>query len=190
MTKFFTLFVRVISVPPVLVSALLILIYFTREGVMASPAQLLLSILFLAVLPLMAYVVAAAVPALRKKGREGQRGTAFVATAVGYIGSIVYGLAAHVGHALMTFYLAYFFSYCMLVVFNKLLRVRASGHACGIVGPMILSVYYVGWMCVPVCLALIALIFWSSLKLKRHTPGELAFGSLSAAVGFAVALLI
>ena len=57
-------------------------------------------------------------------------------------------------------------------------------------GPLILLSYFIGWWCILPCAAFFAIIIWASLSLKRHTPKELVFGSLTAAVSFLLGILL
>lgn len=142
----------------------------------AGPVQLALSLLFLVAVPLLAYPLAALLPLYRKQGREGQRNLAFLLNPLGYLAAVIYGCSADVSRSLLLIYLTYFLSVAVLLIFNKVLRQRASGHACGIAGPLILLIYFIGWMCVLPCAIIFAAVTWSSLYLHRHTPGELTAG--------------
>ncbi len=182
--------VRGITVPPVLIAALLIIQYGLNTGVFTSLAELLVSLLGLMLIPFAAYPVSYVVPRLRKKGREAQRKLAFVFSLLGYTAALLYGLLAQVSEALLTIFLAYFFSILMLILCNKVLKIRSSGHACGITGPLIFFVYFTGlWGLIP-CVVIAVGVVWSSVRLRRHTVPELALGAVTALVGFLVALVI
>ena len=128
--------VRIVSVPPVMVAALLVLLWFFREDVYGSAPEFFVSLLCLAILPVLAYPVSVLIPAMRQKGRDGQRSLAIYFSAVGYLAVFIYGFAAQVGRNLMLVYAGYFFSVVIILLFNKLLHVRASGHACSVSGPL------------------------------------------------------
>lgn len=182
--------IRAGTVPPVLVCALLLIVYFFCPDVFAGPVQLALSLLFLVAVPLLAYPLAALLPLYRKQGREGQRNLAFLLNPLGYLAAVIYGCSADVSRSLLLIYLTYFLSVAVLLIFNKVLRQRASGHACGIAGPLILLIYFIGWMCVLPCAIIFAAVTWSSLYLHRHTLGELTAGSVTALLSFAMSLLL
>ena len=183
---------RAATLPPVMALGLLLLLWALCRETFSGPGQLLLSILFLAVSPTLAYPVWAVIPPLRKGGRPLQRKLAFVTTFAGYFGAVIYGLASRASADLMFVCLGYAFSYLALLALN-LCRVKASGHACGVVGPLILFLRATAgrgvWFVLP-CVVLFLLVIWSSLKLKRHTPGELAWGASTALMGYGVAMLI
>lgn len=182
--------IRTITVPPVQVTALLLLLFFLRREIFLTPLHLLFALLFLMVIPVLAYPLSVLLPRVRATGREGQRKLAFVMSLAGYTGGVIYGLAASVDSQLMLIFWTYFISVAVLIFFNRLLKRRASGHACSITGPLIAAVYFIGWPTLIPCILLFAAIIWSSLCLKRHTVSELVWGGFSAAIAFIVSLLL
>ena len=182
--------IRVITVPPVLVLLLLIILFVSKDTIFTDVTELIVSIIFLMLLPVAAYPLALVIPKYKEKGREGQRKLAFILSLVGYISALVYGLVAHVSQGLLLIFVTYVISVAILIVLNKIIMILASGHACSITGPLILTVYFIGWKCVLPCLALFALIIWASLTLKRHTPRELITGGGSAVIAFVIGLVL
>ena len=182
---------RAVTLPPVMALALLLLLRALCPDTFSGPGQLLLSIFFLAVSPTLAYPLWAAIPALRRGGRPLQRKLAFGTTFAGYTGAVIYGLLCRVPAGLMFVYLGYAFSYLALLVLN-LCRLKASGHACGVTGPLLLFLHATAgrglWFVLP-CAALFLLVAWSSRKLRRHTFAELAWGASTALMGFCAAML-
>ena len=81
--------IRIITIPPVLVSALLVILYFFRNE-MFRPLDLLMSIVFLAVIPTLAYPLQPIMPGFKGKGRDGQRKLAFVTTTLAYMGRYLF----------------------------------------------------------------------------------------------------
>lgn len=65
-----------------------------------------------------------------------------------------------------------------MIIFNKVLHLKASGHACGIVAPVVLFIYF--RMFVPAAIGgvLVIPVLISSLKTKRHTMPQLLGGCL------------
>ena len=182
--------VRVLTIPPVLVSLLLILVYFYNSAVLRSGSELFLSILFLAVIPALAYPVQLILPALRRKGRAGQRSLAFLFTSVGYTAGLIYALICGVEERLFEIYFAYFRSCAVLLLFNKGFHLHASGHAAGIVGPLLFLVRLISIWLIPVIAVLYALIFWSSVTLGRHTPQEFMLGTAISFLAFILTLTV
>ena len=182
--------VRIVSVPPVMVGILLVLLFTLREDVFATPVEFVASLCGLTVLPILAYPVSAVIPALRKKGREGQRSLAMYFSTVGYVAVFAYGLIAHVGTGLMHIYAGYLFSVVIILVGNKVFKVRISGHACSVSGPLVYSGYFLGIWGIIVGVACWGAILWASLAMKRHTFKEFILGTLTCLVSFAVGWLI
>ncbi len=182
--------VRIVSVPPVMVGILLVLLYTLREDVMVTPWEMTASLMGLTILPMLAYPVAFAIPSIRKKGREGQRSLAMYFSTVGYVAVFVYGLIASVGTGLMHIYAGYLFSVVIILVSNKVFKVRVSGHACSVSGPLVYSGYFLGIWGIIVGAACWGVILWASLVMKRHTFKEFLLGTLTCLVSFTVGWLI
>lgn len=182
--------IRVVTVPPVMVGTLIILLSTLRTDVFSGFGESLCTLLFLAIIPLMAYPISAVIPAIRKKGRDGQRNLAFLLSFVGYSGGMLYALLAHVSRPLLIVFGTYFLSVIVLTVMNKVIRVRASGHACSIAGPIGLVCYFLPPVCIVASLALYAVIFWASVHMGRHTVKEFIWGSLSSPLSLALVALI
>ena len=177
---------RVITAPPVLITAMLIIFYFCGLGIFRSASELVVAIVLLGILPALAYPIQAAVPKLREGGRDTQRKLAFALTLAGYaIGAIV-ALAGMATREMSLIYFTYFFSVFLLLVVNKCFHEKASGHACSTAGSLVFTAYYLGPAAFIPCALLFVAMAWSSIQLKRHTPKNLATGVLA----FVAALLI
>ena len=182
--------VRIISVPPVMVGILLVLIFTLRDDVITTAAEMVASLLGLTVLPILAYPVSFIVPSIRKKGREGQRSLAMYFSTVGYVAVFVYGLIAGVGTGLMHIYAGYLFSVVIILVSNKVFKVRVSGHACSVSGPLVYSGFFLGVWGIVVGTVCWGVILWASLAMKRHTFKEFVLGTLTCLLSFTVGWLI
>ena len=182
--------VRVVSVPPVMVGILLTLLLILREDVFAAPLEFVASLAGLTILPILAYPVSVLIPAIRRKGREGQRSLAMYFSTVGYVGVFIYGLVAQVGTGLMHIYAGYLFSVIIILVGNKVFKVRISGHACSVSGPLVYSGYFLGVWGILVGAVCWGVILWASLVMKRHTFREFVFGTLTCLFSFTVGWLI
>ena len=182
--------VRIISVPPVMVGILIILLFTLRDDVFATPAEMVISALGLTVLPILAYPVSAMIPKIRAKGREGQRSLAMYFSTVGYVAVFIYGLIAGVGTGLMHIYAGYLFSVVIILIGNKVFKVRISGHACSVSGPLVYSGYFLGIWGIIVGVVCWGVILWASLAMKRHTFKEFLLGTLTCLVSFTVGWLI
>lgn len=180
--------IRIITIPPVLVSALLVILYFFRNE-MFRPLDLLMSIVFLAVIPTFAYPLQPIMPGFKGKGRDGQRKLAFVTSTLGYIGGYVFSAVTGASEGLKFIYASYLLSVFLLLIFNQIFKLKASGHACGVLGPLLFAVYFMGPVWLIPCMLAGAAVVWSSLQLTRHTPKELVLGGLCALCAFFVCMI-
>ena len=182
--------IRVITVPPLLIGVLLVALYLYPSGVFHSLTSLILSVTFLAVIPAISYLVWAIIPSLRKGGRASQRKLAFVFSILGYLGGVVYALTAEISRGLTIILCTYCVSVVILTLINKLTIFRASGHGCGVTGPLLLPAYFVNPFWIIPSLFGLLLVYLSSLALKRHTLKELVAGSSAALLSFLFCLVL
>lgn len=180
---------RMLSVPPAIVTVLILILNACRRGFFQPRYEMWLVIFFLAGMPVLAYPVSYLAPKLREKGREGQRKLAFVFSAVGYFGGWVYSVTFCRSPQIVMIYTTYFVSLLLLVLCNGGLKVKASGHGCSITGAVILGGFYLGWGGLLAGLGAYGAIFWASMKAKRHTPREFLLGTAICAAAAAFAWL-
>ena len=156
---------------------MLIILYVWAPATFGNPAFFISSVVFLTVLPLLAYPLQPLFPHFRDRGREGQRTLAMVFAVAGYLLGSGEAFLANAPVRLKVIFLSYLLSGFLVVLFNKLLHVRASGHACGMAGPFAILASFGQWAG---CLGapLLAVVWWSSLKTARHTPGQLIAGTV------------
>lgn len=181
--------IRTVTVPPVMVTALLLILYFWGPQPFCPARELVIAILLLGFVPVLAYPAQPLFPRSRQKGREGQRELAFAFTGAGYAAAFLWALLAGVSPAIRTICAGYFFSALFLTLCNRVLHRRASGHACSAVGPLLFLIYYFGWWMLLPSIAVGWLVGWASVVLRRHTPADLLWGALCSAAGFAIAVL-
>ena len=168
--------IRVLTTAPVFAFILCTLLNFLLNGAFASLRHYLAAIFFLTVLPVLAYPVAALIPPLRKKGRDGQRNLAIAFSVLGYIGGFLYAVLGGGAAVEKVLFGTYLISGVTLAVCT-LLHYKASGHACGCSGPVaMLSVFVCPWFLFGYLL--LTPVIWSSVKLKRHTATQLLVGSV------------
>jgi hypothetical protein len=73
-----------------------------------------------------------------------------------------------------------------LIIFNLLLRYKASGHAAGVSGPVASMIYIYGLFATPLLL-LLPLVTWARLAAKGHSFWQTVVGAtLSGAISVAV----
>lgn len=182
--------IRVLSVPPIMVSIFILILAFNKNNIFRNSEEIIIMIIFLGLVPALAYVLSGIIPAVRSKGREGQRKLAFVTNLVGYGIALLWAVLTNVSKELLLICLTYFLSVVFLSICNKGFHFRASGHASGFTGPLVLMIYFLGWKVIAPVLIIAALIVWASLYLKRHTIKELAGGILVNILAFIISVMI
>jgi len=182
MEKIASLF-RKIARPPIFAVAFLLVIYVVDPAWVGSIRQLLGGILTLGVLPILGYPLQKYIPHFRDKGREGQRSLAMIFCFVGYLLGTLIAVFTGAPEPLLMLYLCYLSCGIGMLIFNKLFHLKASGHACGITGPVFaLCMYFHLYVPALIGALLTVLVFASSVKTKEHTAPQLLGGTAIAAV--------
>lgn len=173
--------------PPIFAAALLIILYLSHPNYFGSCWQFIGGLIFLMILPILAYPLQKYIPHYKGKGRDGQRSLAMLFSGIGYLFGTIVAYATAAPSELKTVYLVYLLCGLILTVFNKVFKLKASGHACGVVGPVLILAYFK--LYIPAVLGSILLIpvYISSVKTKRHTVLQLIGGS---AIPFAALFII
>lgn len=172
-----TKLIRVLTVAPVMALTTLCILYVTSPELFGSIYLFILSVIFLFVLPIFAYPLQPLVPYFKDKGREGQRNLAMVFAVCGYVAGCVTNLFFSVPSSLWIIYLDYLISGILVVLINKVFHLRASAHACGIIGPMALLCYFGVIWAIIAGLILYFAAMWASLEMKRHTLPQFIGGA-------------
>ena len=170
--------IRYLSIPPVMVTLLILVLNRQDPGVFRSAADLWVTLIGLAIFPVLAYPLTLHIPCLRRRGREYQRDMAFVFSVLGYVGAWLCGLFFLHNRTLTLIFSIYLLSVLFLLLANKVFHWKASGHICSITGPLLLCCWFLGPIWLLPGLILYALIFWASLITKRHSVSDLLLGSL------------
>lgn len=182
--------IRIISVPPIMVTFLLVILNTARPDIFRNNVEVLISIILLGIVPVLAYPFQFLSSSLEDKGRIMQRKLAFIFSLIGYATALLWAILVHTSKELLMICSTYFISVVILTFFNKVLKKRASGHACSITGPLVFLIYLVDWKLIFPCIIIAMLIFWSSLYLQRHTKTDLFYGVLSSLLAFALSFII
>ena len=180
--------VRILTLPPFMTWLALGVLFVTGSEVFRGWSDYIVALAFLVVLPILAYPLQPIVPKYKDMGRDGQRQLAIVMAIVGYIAGIAAAVIFRMPKQLILIYLGYLYSGLLLNLFNKTLKIKASGHACAAAGPIVYLIYFIG---LPALfgLPILALVFWSSLRMGRHTWKELAWGCILPIVAILSAAL-
>lgn len=180
--------IRIISAPPFMVSILLALLSWRRKDIFTSQIQVVWLVVTLGIIPVLAYPLQKILPSkTEESSRERERNLAFGLSVLGYTMAFLWSLMTQVSSQVRMICTTYFVSVILLVVCNRLLHVRASGHACSCTGPLLFLVYFVSWKVIVPCVLAATLIGWSSLTLKRHTMRDLLMGMIVCVISFAIA---
>lgn len=176
--------IRYATVAPIMALAALLTLLFAKPEVYGGTASFVCAVLFLTVTPLLAYPLQRFCPHFKDKGRDGQRSLAMIFAVAGYIlgfaANFIVGSKSDIGaiSAMQIIYLEYLLSGACIFIFNKCFHLKASGHACGVVGPAALLIYFGLYPAAIIGAVVTALVFWASLRSKRHTARQLIGGML------------
>ncbi len=174
--KHFAKLIRVITIAPFAATILNLSVYFSFPGSFESVAQLIYILLFTAILPVMAYPIQKVFHIIKiEDQRNASRVLAIILSVISYSAGVVFCLLAKVSEIQQIIYFTYFFSGLAMLFLNLIFRVKASGHLCGITGPVTVMIWFLGIQYLPLIL-LSFLVGWSSIKLKRHELRELIIG--------------
>ncbi len=168
--------IRVCTLASFLALVLLTTLYFCVPNCM-SLTNYVMSIVFLVLLPIIAYPIQPIVPHFKDRGRDGQRTLAMIAAVVGYVLSIIYAAVSRAPLIIWEIYLTYLLSGITILVINKLFHFKASGHACGIAGPTCMLAFYIGLPAIIVGGAIYLLALGASLRMDRHTIWQFLGGT-------------
>lgn len=176
--------VRTITVAPLMAALMLVFLFLSVPEIFSPAGTFTLSLVFLVVLPLLAYPLQKYIPGFKDKGREGQRTLAMIFAVVGYLLGMMTGFCLHAAGALQLIYWEYFLSGVLIAAVNKLFHRKISGHACGIFGPVVLLLFFRQYAVSALFLLLAVPAFIASLKMKRHTLPQLIAGSVVPFIAF------
>ena len=177
-------FIRGITVPPCLVVVLIIILVNMKSELFQNLTEVIVAVACLGIIPVLAYPLQTFLRKYRDGGREAQRNLAFLCNLIGFSLAVLLGYVLHVNIELQLMFHMYFLSVLLLTICNKGLHLRASGHACGVTGPLLLLIYFGGVYWIIPCVLLGIAIAWASLELRRHTKKELVMGSLVCLMAF------
>lgn len=179
--------IRKLTVAPIMAFIMLVTLYLKDSSLFGSLTHFILSVLFLTIFPLLAYPLQPFIKHYKNKEREGQRTLAMIFAVAGYMGGFLSGLLLNAPKSIRILYLCYLLSGVLIALFNKVLHLRASGHACGVTGPFIILMYFgqaAGYFGIPI----LAVVGWASLTIRRHTIWQLIGGSVIPIIALGIAV--
>ena len=151
--------------------------------------ELLLCELFLLLIPMAAYPIRE-IFRIGKDRRKGQRSTALVCSAIGYLCGFLWSMLTPSSWFVHILFLSYVISIAALLIFNTVFKWHASGHACSTTAPAFLLTWKLHPLFIIPSVLLIAAVYRSSLKLSRHTLPQLLIGSAVSLLACGISLLI
>lgn len=181
--------ISIITLVPVVAAATITWIYAMYSEFFISAWWYVYCILFLVLIPISAYPLKYLFPSILNQGRRGERKLAFIMSVIGYVLGTLFCIIFKGPDIVLKIFLAYLISGIVLSFINKALKLKASGHACGISGPLTLLIYFIGWEAIWTVI-LLPLVYWSREKLGRHTGKELVIGTLVGVFSSLTALII
>jgi hypothetical protein len=182
--------ISIITVPPIIAALAVTWILLKDKSYFDNIlAWYFLVLVFLTVVPISAYPLSRVIPKIRARGRDGERNLAFIMAILGYIAGTIASIVFNAPRGVMYIILSYLASGLVLLFVNKGIRIKASGHACGVSGPITLLLYMVGHYAFAAVI-LLPIVFWGRLSLKRHTSGELIIGTIVGIFSTGLVLLL
>ena len=150
--------------------------------------ELLLCELFLLLIPMAAYPIRE-IFHIGKDRRKGQRSTALVCSAIGYLCGFLWSILTPCSWLVHILFLSYVISIAALLILNAVFKLRASGHACSTTAPVFLLTWKLHPLFIIPSVLLIAAVYRFSLKLSRHTLPQLLIGSAVSLFACSISLL-
>ena len=173
---------RVLTLPPLVALLTAALLW---RGADMTRGEFLAAALWLFFVPLLAYPLWELFPN-REERRAGQRSYALYCSVAGYVAGFVWSITGPRSAEVRVLFASYVASVLVLIVLSKLIGFKASGHACSSTAPLALLTWKLGPAFIPLGLLILFAVYYSSLRLKRHTLARLLAGSsvsLFAAAG-------
>ncbi len=177
--------IRIITVAPIMALVLLLILFLRAPLMFENTFTFVTNVVFLVVIPLLAYPLQPFFKKFKDDGREGQRKLAMYSAVAGYVGGLIFAIASGANKDILVIYITYLISGSLVALINKVLHFRASGHACGVAGPFLLLIYFgqpIGYLGIGV----LVITWLASLYMKRHTWLQLLAGNLIPFVSLAV----
>ncbi len=177
---------RILTLAQLLAAFSLTMLYLFRPDVYPTGWHYAYMLFYFGILPMLAYPLQPIVPKFKHKGREGQRTLAMIFAVVGYVLSAATCALTDASPDMWLITLEYLISGVLILIFNKVFHLRASGHGCGTAGPIFLLLYFGLYVPSALMAVLTVVAYVSSVKMKRHTFPQLLGGSLISVLLLAV----
>ena len=183
--------VRVLSIAPLLCAIMLTVLFVTRPELFRAWYTYASMMATLGVLPVLAYPLQRFIPRFRDKGRKGQRMLAMIFAVAGYVLCAIALLILKGTNAEWVICLTYLISGGVIMLVNKVFKLHASGHGCGVVGPIPLLIFFHSYIAAILYAISAIFVCISSVRSKRHSLSEFLGGaSISVLTGIVLALIM
>ena len=179
--------IRFFTIPAVLTGAMAALLWL---GGGLSGSEWLAAEFCLMLIPLLAYPIGAMGPLRGTERRARQRSLAMIFGVIGYVLGLLWALWTDASRLAKILFASYVISTLILLVLNKLLHFRASGHACSTTAPLIFLSWQLGPAWIFPGILVVAAVYAASLRLKRHTFPQLTVGSAISLLAGSLCFLI
>jgi len=171
-------FIRIVTIAPIAAILLNLTLYFAIPDSFQNIGELLLIILFTAILPVLAYPVQKMFHLLSiEDEREAARTLAILFSIGSYTIGLILSFFLQLSYLQDLIYYTYFFSGVLMVLFNFVFHLKASGHMCGVTGPVAVLVYILGIHYLYL-LGIVLIVSWASITLNRHQYKDLIIGTM------------
>ncbi len=150
------------------------LFYFLKH---TDTLAYLVSVIFIGIIPLFAW----AYLLFHKGDYKGERKVSFLIDAVSYPIGFLILLLRNIHSFYTALVLSYLLNVIFLIVINKLLKYKASGHAAGVAGPGTALTIVFGWWGA-ISFLLLMPVFYAKITLREHTFMQLTVGALLSTV--------
>ena len=177
---------RILTLPPLVALLTAALLWW---GADMTRSEFLAAAVFLFLVPLLAYPLWELFPN-REDRRSGQRSYALYCSVAGYVAGFVWSLFGAHSAEIKVLFASYVASVLVLIVLSKLVGFKASGHACSSTAPLALLTWKLGAAFIPLGLAILFAVYYSSLRLRRHTLAQLLAGSSVRVAAAAVRIML
>lgn len=126
---------------------------------------------------------------VEKRGRKFERTVALIFSVTGYFMGAAFAFFGGGVQVEKVMFATYLCSGLLLAILSFIFKYRASGHACGVAGPVAMLTAYLGAAFLPAALLLVP-IGISSVRLGRHTVLQVIIGSAVSVVSFCAMYLL
>ncbi len=180
--------IRVITVAPIM-AIILTSLLFLYENAYFRIWDYIMNLAMIVILPVLSYPAQRVFKIFKGDMRCGERKLAIIFSCCGYTINSLYLLFLPTSNIYKIMVLTYLFSGWLIFIFTFIFKSDASGHMCGVSGPVALLFYAFGTYFALFFILLIA-VGWSSIYLKRHNIKQLLLGTFIPWVSLIVSILI